>query len=119
MVYRRSDGLPGATPYYVGLLSAASLQGAAHQQPQQFQVVTTAPTRSPQERPCHSLLLQDHLQGNPGHSNQGSNGSYFVLHGATALDLIRYARSIGGLDRVMTVLQELGESMEPARSNMQ
>ena len=30
-------------PYYVGLLSAASLQGAAHQQPQQFQVVTTAP----------------------------------------------------------------------------
>ena len=32
-------------PYYVGLLSAASLHGAAHQQPQQFQVVTTAPQR--------------------------------------------------------------------------
>ena len=32
-------------PYYVGLLSAAALHGAAHQQPQQFQVVTTAPQR--------------------------------------------------------------------------
>ncbi len=32
---------------------------------------------------------------------------------ATALDLIRYARRIGGLDRVLTVLQELGEVIEP------
>ena len=28
-------------PYYVGVLTAAALHGAAHQQPQQFQVVTT------------------------------------------------------------------------------
>jgi len=27
-------------PYYVGLLSAAALQGAAHQQPQEFYVIT-------------------------------------------------------------------------------
>lgn len=27
-------------PYYVGLLSAAALHGAAHHQPQEFQVVT-------------------------------------------------------------------------------
>lgn len=31
---------------------------------------------------------------------------------ATALDLIRYARRIGGLDRVLTVLQELSEVMK-------
>ena len=30
---------------------------------------------------------------------------------ATALDLIRYAGSIGGMDRVLTVLNELGEVM--------
>ena len=29
-------------PYYVGLLSAAALHGAAHQQPQEFQVVAGA-----------------------------------------------------------------------------
>lgn len=32
-----------AQPYYVGLLSAASLHGAAHQQPQQLQIVTATP----------------------------------------------------------------------------
>jgi len=37
-------------PYYVGVLSAAALYGAAHQQPQQFQVVTTAPQRGIQKK---------------------------------------------------------------------
>jgi hypothetical protein len=32
-------------PYYVGLLSAAALHGAAHQQPQEFQVVTDRSVR--------------------------------------------------------------------------
>ena len=30
-------------PYYVGLLSAAAIHGAAHQQPQEFQVMTNRP----------------------------------------------------------------------------
>ncbi len=34
-----------AQPYYVGLLSAAAIHGAAHQQPMVFQVVTNKPTR--------------------------------------------------------------------------
>src|SRR6266496_3549594 len=33
-------------PYYVGLLSAAALHGAGHQQPQEFQVVTNAQLRT-------------------------------------------------------------------------
>ena len=32
-------------PYYVGLLSAAVFHGAAHQQPQEFQVITNSPLR--------------------------------------------------------------------------
>ena len=32
-------------PYYVGLLSAAAIHGAAHQQPMVFQVITDRPTR--------------------------------------------------------------------------
>ena len=32
-------------PYYVGLLSAAGLHGASHQQPQELQVVTARPVR--------------------------------------------------------------------------
>jgi predicted transcriptional regulator of viral defense system len=34
---------------------------------------------------------------------------------ATALDLVRYARHIGGLDAVLTVLTELAETMDPAK----
>ncbi|MEX1117218.1 MAG: type IV toxin-antitoxin system AbiEi family antitoxin, partial [Terrimicrobiaceae bacterium] len=34
---------------------------------------------------------------------------------ATALDLVRYANRIGGGDTVMTILQELVESMAPSR----
>ena len=33
------------TPYYVGVLTAAALYGAAHQQPQQFQIVTSLKPR--------------------------------------------------------------------------
>ena len=32
-------------PYYVGLLSAAALHGASHQQPQEFQVFSDRPIR--------------------------------------------------------------------------
>ena len=32
-------------PYYVGLLSAAALHGAAHHQPQEFQVITNLQVR--------------------------------------------------------------------------
>ncbi|HYH16848.1 MAG TPA: type IV toxin-antitoxin system AbiEi family antitoxin, partial [Flavisolibacter sp.] len=35
--------------YYTGLLSAASFYGAAHQQPQEFYVITTKPTLRPIE----------------------------------------------------------------------
>ena len=34
---------------------------------------------------------------------------------ATALDLVRYARHIGGLDAVVTVLSELAESLQPEK----
>ena len=34
---------------------------------------------------------------------------------ATAIDLVRYARAIGGLDTAFSVLQELGERLEPEK----
>ena len=41
-------------PYYVGLLSAAALYGAAHQQPQEYFVVTDFPVL----RPAHKKGLK-------------------------------------------------------------
>lgn len=104
-------------PYYVGLLSAASLQGAAHQQPQQFQVVTTAPQREVRKKGLAiRFFFKTNFKATPVTQIKVQTGHIFVSSPeATALDLIHYARSIGGLDRVMTVLQELGESMDAAK----
>ena len=106
-------------PYYVGLLSAASLHGAAHQQPQQFQVVTTAPQREVRKKGLAiRFFFKTNFKATPVTQIKVQTGHIFVSSPeATALDLIRYARSIGGLDRVMTVLQELGESMDAAKLN--
>ena len=103
-------------PYYVGLLSAASLHGAAHQQPQQFQIVTTTPQREVRKKGLAiHFFFKTNFKATPVTQIKVQTGHIFVSSPeATALDLIRYARSIGGLDRVMTVLQELAESMNAA-----
>ena len=98
-------------PYYVGLLSAAILHGAAHQQPQQYHIVTTKPMR---EARLKNLVLRFFVKKGFSHTSviriKVQTGFIAVsTPEATALDLVRYARSIGGLDRVLTVLQELGE----------
>jgi len=101
-------------PYYVGLLSAAALQGAAHQQPQQFQVVTTVSQREVRKKGLAvRFFFKTNFNATPVTQIKVQTGHISVsTPEATAIDLIRYARSIGGLDRVITVLQELGESMD-------
>lgn len=104
-------------PYYVGLLSAASLQGAAHQQPQQFQIVTTTPQREVLKKSLAiRFFFKTNFNATPVAKIKVQTGHIPVSSPeATAIDLIRYARSIGGLDRAMTVLQELAETMNAAK----
>ncbi len=100
-------------PYYVGLLSAAVLHGAAHQQPQQFHAVTTKPLREVQFKNLTiHFFVKKGFAITPVTQVKVQTGFIPVsTPEATALDLIRYARAIGGMDRVLTVLQELGEVM--------
>ncbi len=100
-------------PYYVGLLSAAALHGAAHQQPQQFQVITTGPLRRLQVNNLSiRFFSKSNFKATPVVSLKVQTGYISVsTPEGTAVDLIRYARSIGGLDRALSVLQELGEVM--------
>lgn len=103
--------------YYIGLQSAAAYHGAAHQQIQEFQVVTAAqipPIRLPQLTIRFFRKLDFHsakIQMVKGH------GAMLPVSTpeATALDLVRYANRIGGADAVITILQELVESMDPLR----
>lgn len=104
-------------PYYVGLLSAAALHGAAHQQPQQFQVLTDRPLRPARAgRMRIHFFTKRHLRTTPTIEVGTETGTMRVsTPEATALDLVRYAASAGGLAHVATVLAELAEAIDGER----
>jgi predicted transcriptional regulator of viral defense system len=100
--------------YYVGLLSAAALQGAAHQRPMEFFVIT------------RSRILRDKQKGDvkihfvtkknipAQYLTQVMVSSGYVNVSCpelTAFDLIIYEKNVGGINRVATVLSELAEMM--------
>ncbi len=102
-------------PYYVGLLSAAELHGAAHQRPQELQVVTTVPIRPVVvKRTRIHFFVKSQLAGTPTALTKTATGMIPVsTPEATAFDLVRYASRVGGLDHVATVLVELSEEIKP------
>jgi len=107
-------------PFYIGLLSAAAIHGAAHQQPQQFHVVTTGPLRRLQVKSLSVRFFSKRtFAETPVVSTKVQTGFIPVSTAeGTAVDLVHYARAIGGLDRVLTVLKELGEGIDPLNSQM-
>jgi len=50
-------------PYYVGLMSAAAIHGAAHQQPQEFFVIIPKPPKRPinKRNMCINFLVKNEL----------------------------------------------------------
>ncbi len=104
-------------PYYVGLLSAAALHGAAHQQPTTFQVVTNKPTRPVQ---VGRVRIEFHVSRRaartPAEEKQTQTGTMRVATPeATALDLVRFAGAAGGVSNIATVLDELAATMDSGR----
>lgn len=104
-------------PYYVALLSAAELHGAAHQRPQAFQVMVKT-----NRRPlvCGDVKVQfvarKDLEQTPVIEKNTPRGRLRVASPeATALELVGYADQSGGLDNVASVLTELVESLEPEK----
>jgi predicted transcriptional regulator of viral defense system len=99
--------------YYVGLLSAADLYGASHQQPQEFQVICDTPHKT-----IHLARYRIHffkkwnVQDTPVEKRNTPTGQIAVsTPEATALDLVRYYESAGYYNNVATVLSELSEKM--------
>ncbi len=104
-------------PYYVGLLTAAALHGAGHQQPQEFQVITTKQIRPVVAgRARIQFFVNRYLDYTPIIEVNTETGSMRVSSPeATALDLLRYVRAAGYLGNVATVLSELAEEIDPRR----
>ena len=101
-------------PYYVGLLSAAAIHGAAHQQPMIFQVVTDRPTRPAKTGRSRIEFHGCHQVGSiPVVEVQTETGTLRVsTPEATAFDLVHYLDAAGHLGNVTTVLSELAEEID-------
>jgi predicted transcriptional regulator of viral defense system len=104
-------------PYYVGVLTAAALHGAAHQAPQEFQVVTTTRQRTVVVgRQRIRFLRKRNLARTVVMSLKTPTGTMRVsTPEATALDLLRYVDAAGFLSNIATVLHELAEKCNPGR----
>lgn len=102
-------------PYYVGLLSAAAIHGAAHQHPQVFQVVTTRPT-APMTAGRVRLEFyrkRSFAQTSTASVNTDTGTMRVSTPESTVFDLVRHVDACGHLDNVATAIAELAEVLRP------
>lgn len=101
-------------PYYVGLLSAAAAHGAAHQQPQEFQVITPVQLRPiTVGRSRIRFFTKRQTKNTPVQELKTETGSMLIsTPEATALDLVRYMEGAGHINHVATVLSELANHLD-------
>ncbi len=101
-------------PYYVALLSAAAIHGAAHQQPMLFQVMTDRPTRPARAgRVRISFHMSRSVEETPVTKVQTETG-YIPISTpeVTALDLVRFHAASGHMSNIATVISELAEDLD-------
>ncbi|MFU8858527.1 MAG: type IV toxin-antitoxin system AbiEi family antitoxin [Deferrisomatales bacterium] len=102
--------------YYAALLTAGRYHGAAHQQPQVFQVIV-AKNRPPIA--CGdarvAFVARRNVAEVPTVRVNTPRGQLAVsTPEATAFDLVGYPQHAGGVDNVATVLAELAEKLDGA-----
>jgi predicted transcriptional regulator of viral defense system len=100
--------------YYVALLSAAMYYGAAHQQPQTFQVIVPDKKNNIQ---CGNIYIEfiknKYSSRTPVQKMKTRIGFMNVSTAeATAIDIMNHMPQCGGINRVATVIEELGEAID-------
>jgi hypothetical protein len=107
-------------PYYVGLLSAAAVHGSAHQAVQETQVLTDIPLPMLDiGRLRVRFFTKKTCTLTPVFQPPGMPATLRVSTAeATALDLIRYAPRIGGIERAREVIAELLPALSARRFKM-
>ena len=105
--------------YYVGLLKAAELHGATHQAVMEFQVITAK--RLPKTRAGRNLIAfyyrKDMAAVSVGIEERKTDTGAMKISTVelTALDLLRYPQTAGGIDNIATVLADLGPKIDGAK----
>lgn len=103
--------------YYVGLFSAAALHGAGHQQPMEFQLMTQKPAlrRINNQKVAISFFTKNEWEKAQIIEKKTETGYLNVSSPElTAFDLIQYHKRIGGLNRILPILDELTETIKPS-----
>ena len=118
------DGLMSfvGRPYYVALLSAAYFQGASHQVPQSFMVITEGKTLRRVEKNGARIVFVSRNKIPDGLIEQTRTQTGDVNISSpmlTALDLVEYENKIGGISRVSEVLSELMEGVDFSEAEQQ
>jgi len=102
-------------PYYISLLSAGVLLGAAHQRPQRMSIMTVPP-RITFSKNSNSQLFWCYRTAVPQKllSQTNSDTGVILYSNAelTAVDLIQYCHLAGGLSAAATVIDELVEKTD-------
>lgn len=102
-------------PYYISLLNAAEILGAAHQRPQKFSVMTVLP-KSSVSLSKNNLLVWGYRKEIPTDfllsKNSETGVIYYSNSALTAIDIVQYEQHVGGLSRAATILEELTEELD-------
>jgi predicted transcriptional regulator of viral defense system len=107
-------------PYYLGLLSAAALHGASHQQGMESYVfISKPPIRPTRIKGLKINYVVKSTFPESGLEKRKTASGYINISSSelTAIDLVEYQQRVGGLNRVSTILYELSESMQPEKLN--
>lgn len=100
--------------YCVGLLSAAALHGAAHQQPQVFQVLVPGVLRSVRRHGVHIRFYTRKCSAERVLERKKTTTGYLVCTRAelTLIHLVAFVNECGGIHNVYSVIDELAESLD-------
>jgi len=98
--------------------SAAMFHGAAHQQPQEFYIISEKP--KPRKISNDNFLINFTEKRNfplIGIEDKKADTGYFKMSNIelTFLDLIYFEQSVGGYNRITSILEELSESINLAK----
>ncbi|MEH6680782.1 MAG: type IV toxin-antitoxin system AbiEi family antitoxin [Sediminicola sp.] len=101
-------------PYYIGLYSAAKFHGASHQQIQREYIITPKPTLLDIHKGAIDLhfFTTAHWPNKNILAKNADAGAFKISDPIlTAVDLIHHQNKLGGLNRMLSVIEELMEEM--------
>ncbi|ADY31047.1 type IV toxin-antitoxin system AbiEi family antitoxin domain-containing protein [Cellulophaga lytica] len=102
-------------PYYIGLYSAAKFHGASHQQIQRDYIITSTPTLLDIDKGAINLrFFTISKWPRKNITTKKSDAGYFKISDSvlTAVDLIYHQTKLGGINRMLSVLEELIEEIQ-------